>query len=365
MYENSNLVLEHTRFETKTIGWRSPSNIAIVKYWGKFGVQQPRNPSISFTLDQSYTDTTVSYRPKSVVNNEIALDFYFENEEKPAFRAKIVKFLASLQPIFPFIRQLEFTIRSHNSFPHSAGIASSASSMSALAMCLCSIEKELFGTLTDEAAFLQKASFIARLGSGSACRSIYPVAAMWGELEGFDAPSNLYAVPMENEVHDIFKTYQNSILIASRGEKPVSSRAGHALMEGNIYAENRYEQARNRCTDLAAILKSGELDAFGELLEDEALTLHALMMCSKPSYMLMRPNSLAMIEKVRAYREDTKQPLYFTLDAGPNLHLLYPDHIKTDVEAFINSELVSLCEKGEWIADKVGKGVSLIRNFFN
>lgn len=362
MYENSDLVLTNTTFNEKTIGWRSPSNIAIVKYWGKFGVQQPRNPSISLTLDQSYTDTTVTYRPKSKPSNEIIVDFYFENEHKPAFKAKIVKFLASIQSIFPFLNQLEYTIHSHNSFPHSAGIASSASSMSALAMCLCSIEKELFRTLSDEAEFLKKASFVSRLGSGSACRSVYSVAAMWGELKGFDAASNFYAVPMENDVHDVFKTYQNSILIASRGEKPVSSRAGHQLMEGNIYAENRYEQARNRCTNLADILKSGDLNAFGELLEDEALTLHALMMCSKPSYMLMRPNSLAMIEKVRAYRVDTKQPLYFTLDAGPNLHLLYPKDIQTDIEAFIKSDLEPLCEKGEWIADKVGKGCVLIGN---
>ena len=362
MYNNSELVLTNTSFNEKTIGWRSPSNIAIVKYWGKFGVQQPRNPSISLTLDQSYTDTTVAYQPKAKPSKDIVVNFYFENEQKPAFKAKIVKFLASIQSIFPFLNQLEFTIHSHNSFPHSAGIASSASSMSALAMCLCSIEKELFGTLSNEAEFLKKASFVSRLGSGSACRSVYPVAGMWGELKGFDAASNFYAIPMADDVHDVFKTYQNSILIASRGEKPVSSRAGHQLMEGNIYAENRYEQARNRCANLADILKTGDLNAFGELLEDEALTLHALMMCSKPSYTLMRPNSLAMIEKVRAYRADTKQPLYFTLDAGPNLHLLYPDTIQTDVKAFIKSDLEPLCEKGEWIADKVGQGCVLIEN---
>ena len=356
MHENPNLVAKDLSFGEKIIGWRSPSNIAIVKYWGKFGIQQPHNPSISFTLDASYTETKLTYRPKSTSSNEINLNFYFENAPQPAFKAKIVKFLTSLTPIFPFLTQLEMTIHSHNSFPHSAGIASSASSMSALAMCLCSIEKALFGTLQKEVEFLKKASFIARLGSGSASRSVYPIAAMWGELNGFDTASNFYAVPMEQEIHDVFKTYHNSILIASRGEKPVSSRAGHALMEGNIYAENRYEQARNRCKDLAVILKNGDITAFGELLEDEALTLHALMMCSKPSYMLMHPNSLAMIEKVRNYRQDTQQPLYFTLDAGPNLHLLYPDTIQADVKAFIKSDLAPLCENGEWIADKVGNG---------
>jgi len=356
MYNNSNLKLINLNFEAKKVAWQSPSNLAIVKYWGKFGVQLPRNPSISLTLQNAYTETTVEYQPKTVASEEIELDFYFENEQKPAFKAKIVKFLSSITPIFPFLTQLKLTIHSHNSFPHSAGIASSASSMSALALCLCSIEQELFGTLESETAFLQKVSYIARLGSGSASRSMYPVAAMWGELDGFSEASNLYAIPFENQVNDVFKDFQDTILIASKGEKSVSSRAGHALMEGNIYAESRYEQARNRTKALSEILKTGDIQAFGELAEDEALTLHALMMCSKPSYMLMHPNSLKMIELVREFRLETKLPLYFSLDAGPNLHLLYPKAIKSNVMDFLNSDLVALCENGEFILDEVGRG---------
>jgi diphosphomevalonate decarboxylase len=70
----------------------------------------------------------------------------------------------------------------------------------------------------------------------------------------------------------------------------------------------------------------------------------------------MKPNSLAMIEKIREYRADTQQPLYFTLDAGPNLHLLYPTEIAAQVVPFIQSELKPLCEDGKIIADRVGKG---------
>lgn len=356
MFNNSNLVLSDLTFNEKTIGWQAPSNIAIVKYWGKFGIQEPCNPSISLTLDQSYTTTKITYRPKTTKEAGIAVDFYFENEQKPAFKKKIVQFLQRITPIFPFLEQIEMTIHSHNSFPHSAGIASSASSMAALAMCLCEMEQQLFGTLQNDSERLQKASYIARLGSGSASRSVFAEAAMWGELAGFEQATNQWAVPMADALHPVFKTYHNAILIANRAEKPVSSRAGHALMEGNIYAQSRYEQARNNCRALADILKTGDLEAFGTLAESEALTLHALMMCSTPSYMLMRPNSLALIEKVRTYREDTKQPLYFTLDAGPNLHLLYPDAISADVKTFIDSELAPLCENGQWIADKVGQG---------
>lgn len=358
MYDNPSLRLAATDARSGQVHWRCPSNLAIVKYWGKHGVQLPRNPSISLTLDAAYTDTQMAYAPKAT--GGISLDFTFEGQPRPAFQAKMVRFLDQLRPIFPFVEQLHFTVASHNSFPHSAGIASSASSMAALALCLCSVEQALFGTLADEGAFMQKASYIARLGSGSASRSVYGVAAMWGASDAVADASDLYAIPFAHRVHEVFKGFHDTILIASRGEKSVSSTAGHQLMEGNIYAASRYEQARNRCRDLADILVQGDVTAFGEMAEDEALTLHALMMCSKPSYMLMRPASLEMIERVRAYRQDTGQALYFSLDAGPNLHLLYPHEIHGEVSAFIASDLAPLCEDGFYIEDRVGDGPNIL-----
>ncbi len=334
--------------------WRSPSNLALVKYWGKYGRQFPRNPSISFTLNNAYTETTLEYAPKSGTGTDIELDFYFDGAKNEAFRAKQLKFLESIADIFPFLRQIKCTVHSYNSFPHSAGIASSASSMSALALCLCSVERDLFGTLQEDAAFRQKASFVSRLGSGSACRSVYPVMAVWGE--GVERGSNLYAVPYAEDVHEIFHTFHDDILIISKSEKSVSSRAGHALMEGNPYADVRYAQANTRLNDLLIALRKGDLERFGDITENEALTLHALMMTSHPSYVLMEANSLAAIQKVRAFRLDSKIPLYFSLDAGPNLHLLYPDAHTNTVQDFIRQELAPLCEDGKWIPDVVGNG---------
>lgn len=363
-YKNSSLVLHNTNFETPTIKYKSPSNLAIVKYWGKYGVQLPCNPSISLTLNHAFTETTLDFKPKANTDKGhqkgISLDFYFEEKHNDKFKIKIEKFLTSLTDIFPFLTQLDLTISSYNSFPHSAGIASSASSMSALALCLCELERSLFGTLQEENEFLKKASFISRLGSGSACRSVYPVAGMWGELDNIEEASNLFAIPFQQHVHPVFETFHDDILIISKAEKSVSSRAGHALMEGNIYAVNRYEQAKNRCKELMVAFKTGDVDKFGQIAENEALTLHALMMCSEPSYMLMKPNSITVIEKVRAYRAATQQPLYFSLDAGPNLHLLYPDAIKDDVQEFIKTELTPYCEDGMWIADTVGQGAERV-----
>lgn len=355
-YINPRLVVETNKLKEGSIKWQSPSNIAIIKYWGKYGKQLPRNPSFSFTLKNAYTETTLKYEPKRGVDKGIDLTFFFEDQPMPAFEAKVKSFLENISDIFPFLRQLKLTISSSNSFPHSSGIASSASSMSALALCLCSLEDDLFGTLKEDKAFRQKASYVARLGSGSACRSIFAKAAIWGESGEVATSSNLYAIPYKQQIHEVFQSLHDDILIVSKGEKAVSSRAGHALMETNIYADNRYRQAKQRFHQLLPALEEGNLEIFGRITESEALTLHALMMTSTPPYILMRPNSLHIIQKVRAFRERNKLPLYFTLDAGPNLHLLYPDEIKKDVQAFIINDLLIHCENGQWIEDEVGEG---------
>ena len=355
-YKNPRLIIETNKIEGGSITWRSPSNLAIIKYWGKYGRQLPRNPSISFTLENAFTETTLSYEPKKGVDEGIEMDFLFAGIPNEPFKAKLQKYLTDLLEIFPFLRQLKLSISSNNSFPHSAGIASSASSMSAIALCLCSLEEELFGTLSDDQVFRKKASFVARLGSGSACRSIFETMAIWGENIEAEGSSNLYAIPFVSELHDVFKNYHDDILIVSKGEKGVSSTAGHALMDENIYADNRYQQARQRFHSLLLALKSGDVEKFGQIAESEALTLHALMMTSNPPYILMKPNSLLLIEKVRNFRLETKLPLYFSLDAGPNLHLLYPETVKTEVQAFIKTELAPFCDNGQLIADQVGKG---------
>lgn len=355
-YKNPKLVIETSKVEAGKVAWQSPSNLAIIKYWGKHGVQLPRNPSISFTLENARTQTLLEYQPKTGVDNGLMLDFFFNDEPNEAFKSKIQKFLESLLDIFPFLKQLELTIKSANSFPHSAGIASSASSMSALALCLCSLEEELFGTLDDDEDFDRKASYIARLGSGSACRSIYPGMAVWGESGVIEGSSDLYATPYSDNIHEVFKSFHDDILIASFEEKSVSSRAGHALMEDNPFAEIRYQQARQRMQRLIPALQQGDIEEFGKITENEALTLHALMMASNPSYILMRPNTLKMIEILRAYRADTKHPVYFSLDAGPNLHVLYPEDVLHEVRPFIEENLVPLCEDNKYIPDWVGEG---------
>jgi diphosphomevalonate decarboxylase len=334
------------------VGWRCPSNIAIVKYWGKHGRQLPKNASLSFTLTNAYSDTYISYSENN--NGRLSLSFLFEGKPNNAFEEKIKKFLDSVTDFYPVLNKLKLEISSSNSFPHSSGIASSASAMAAIAMCICEIDQNISGKGNSEID-LKKASYLARLGSGSASRSVIPLIGAWGVHDKIKNSSDLYAVDID-EVHDVFKTFHDDILIVSAAEKSVSSTAGHALMDGNVYAEARYQQANYRITQLKEILKAGDIDAFGKLAEDEAMTLHALMMCSDPSYVLLEPGTLDMIKEIRAFRQRTGTPIYFTLDAGPNIHLLYPDHVSLDAEKFVNQTLLPFTANGRVIKDKVGNG---------
>ncbi len=347
--------------EIKKTSWRSPSNIALVKYWGKHGNQLPKNPSISFTLDKCFSETSLSVSEKTSKDKGLELKFYFDKKENLAFRIKILSFFEGISKDFPFLTKYALQVNSTNSFPHSSGIASSASAMSALALCLCDMDAALRGKKVAKDKLLEKASYYARIGSGSASRSVFPVASLWGEANHVKGSSDEYAIPFEKEMHKTFKTYQNSILIASSAEKKVSSRVGHQLMKTNPFAKVRYKQANENLAELLPALKSGDLTKFGELVETEAMTLHALMMCSQPNFILMTPSTLAMIARIKAFRESTKLPLYFTLDAGPNIHLLYPENIKNKVIPFIQEELSEHCENGKIIWDKVGKGPSAIK----
>lgn len=355
-YSNPHHILDSRTITEGNVAWRSPSNLALIKYWGKYGRQLPRNPSISITLDTCHTETHLGWQPRTSPGTDIDLTFQMDGMALPAFGERVAKFLDTVTDVFPFLRQLQLSINTHNSFPHSSGIASSASAMSALALCLCSLEEHFFGKEDDESAFLRKASYIARLGSGSACRSVYPFYSVWGAHGDFPDSSDAYGIDVSSGVHASFRTIQNAILIVSSEKKPISSTAGHGMMEQHPYADVRFAQARLRLAQLWQALQSGDWDMFCAITEDEALTLHALMMASRPGYILMQPNSLALIAKIRAFRAETGIPVCFSLDAGPNIHMLYPAAHADRVLAFIRDECVIYCEDNRWIADRAGEG---------
>ncbi len=326
---------------------KSPSNIALVKYWGKTDPQIPTNPSISYTLTNSYTETNLIFEPKKANESEIRV--FLDEVEKTDFVPKIKKFFKRIADYAPYLEEFDFTIQTHNSFPHSSGIASSASGMSALAKCLIQME-QIIGISADNQ--LRRSSFLSRLGSGSACRSVYPGLVTWGKSEFIVGSSDLYAIPLESDIHPVFKTFNDTILLIHEGTKSVSSTVGHQLMNNHPYAQLRFDEAKQNIKKLLDILKTGELEAFGQLVEHEALSLHAMMMLSDPAFILMKPNTVAALDELWAFRKETELPLFFTLDAGANIHLLYPDEGKDKIENFIQSDLLALCQNEGIIYDR-------------
>lgn len=338
--------------------WSAPSNIALVKYWGKKQNQIPANPSVSFTLNNCKTITTLTFEKKAD-NTAFTFDFLFEGQPKDSFRPKIEKFFERIEVYLPFLKEYHFKIDTQNTFPHSSGIASSASGMAALAVNLMSLERLLNPDMTD-AYFNQKASFLARLGSGSACRSIKGSIVVWGEHKDIEDSSDFFGVEFPAEVHDIFKTYQDTILLVDKGEKQVSSTLGHDLMHGHPYAERRFAQAHENLSAIKTALVEGNIDEFIKTTESEALTLHAMMMTSQPYFILMKPNTLSIINAIWKYRQESGVPVCFTLDAGANVHVLYPENVSDKVLQFITAELIGYCQNNQYICDKIGTGAQVL-----
>lgn len=332
----------HHKFSTS---WSSPSNIALIKYWGKKPIQLPGNPSVSFTLKHSKTNMSVTAISKTETGIEV--DFSFESKPNQKFQDKIVKFLQGQLTTFSWLEEFKLIINSSNTFPHSSGIASSASSMSALCLCLLSLDEMIVGRGRNESMFFEESSRLSRLASGSASRSVYPFMASWGLI------SEEFASPVDRHlIHSDFHHFCDSILIVDAGEKTVSSRAGHALMENHPFRDCRYQRAHENMERLMIAMKNGDMPLFIEIVEEEALMLHAMMMTSSPSYILLRPESLLLIEKIRSYRSETQLPVCFTIDAGPNIHLLYPASCKDQVQTWANQ----LLPKIKIIHDEVGNG---------
>ncbi|OPC00211.1 diphosphomevalonate decarboxylase [Elizabethkingia ursingii] len=344
--------LGNTNFNisSQTVTESCPSNIALIKYWGKYENQIPANPSISYTLNHCRTNTTMEFS----AGEGFSVQTFLAGNEEQKFAEKIEKYFKNIEQYLPWILKGKYVIRTENTFPHSSGIASSASGFGAIAKCLMQLDVAFSGSISEEVS-LEKASFLARLGSGSACRSLYNGLVVWGNTKEVEGSSDLYAVQYPNdEIHPVFKNFNDWVLLIHEGEKSVSSTVGHGLMKTNPYAERRFQEAHENFATLKDILKTGDLEGFIKLTEHEALTLHAMMMMSDPAFILMKTGTLEVINKIWEFRRITGLPLFFTLDAGANVHLLFPNDIESDkIKIFIKQELLPFTQNGGVVKDEM------------
>lgn len=333
---------------TRTVSESCPSNIALIKYWGKYDQQIPANPSISYTLNHCKTNTSMEF----LAGETFSVQTFLAGNEEVKFAEKIEKYFKNIEQYLPWILKGKYVIRTENTFPHSSGIASSASGFGAIAKCLMKLDTEFSGGRSEEES-LRKASFLARLGSGSACRSLYSGLVVWGTSDEVEGSSDLFAVKYPDaEIHDIFKSFNDWVLLIHEGQKSVSSTVGHGLMNTNPYAERRFQEARENFVPMKEILKNGDMERFIRLVEHEALTLHAMMMMSDPAFILMKTGTLEVINKIWDFRRETGLPLFFTLDAGANVHLLFPNSGSEEtIKTFIETELLQHTQKNGVVKD--------------
>lgn len=330
------------------ISFSSPSNIAIIKYWGKEpGDQIPMNPSLSMTLDKCRSFTKVDYEVKKGISTSV--EVIFEGKRSTEIEAKMQRWFTKISYFYSWLKYARLRIESYNNFPHSAGIASSASGMSALAMCLSAIDDHL---RKNGAENLQLQSNISRLGSGSASRSVMGPWVIWGETEDYQGSSNDHAV-LVSDVHREFEKLNDTIIVVDKAPKAISSRDGHALMEGHPWRNGRIEQVKSNFKGLLKALNTGDWELFAKITENEALSLHALMLASEGGMMLWRGRTVEWMHYLREERQKSDIPLTFTLDAGANIHLLYPDKAKEKIAMILEKSPVSHIEL---IHDQTGQG---------
>ncbi len=336
--------------------WESPSNIALIKYWGKKPGQIPANASLSLTLSKARTITRMTatadmHHPGiRTVNGEA---------EHP-FRHKLDQLLEKLAGEIPLLKTLSLDIETENSFPHSAGIASSASGISAFILCLLEITGEYLGLSPEHETFFRAASYASRIGSGSACRSVYGGLTVWGRHPAIEGSSDFFAIPAGDVAHARAEDWCDTILVVSSRPKSLASSLGHHLMTGHPFEQGRYLQAGQNLEALLEAMQQNQFERIAAITECEALSLHGLLMTSHEQGLLLLPGSIEIVHRIRQARKEGL-PVFFTIDAGPNIHLLYPATAKQAVAGFCRDRLLEFCENNYHIDDHGGSGPRSLR----
>jgi diphosphomevalonate decarboxylase len=300
----------------------APSNIALSKYWGKRDseLNLPINSSLSVSLGSLGTKTEIRMRDEEV----IFLNGQLQSADS-SFAQRIAAFLDLFRPMFG---NACFEIRTENNIPTAAGLASSASGFAALVMAL----DDLAGWGLDK----KQLSMLARLGSGSASRSVYDGFVQWNAGDNPDGADS-YAEPLPN----VWQNFRIGVLEISKARKPIGSRDG---MNRTVQTSELYKswpaQANRDIETIRAAIIAQDFPILGKAAENNALAMHATMMSAWPPLIYLQPESIEMIHKVQRVRADGLE-VYLTIDAGPNIKLLFlEEHAAAVAEAFPDLQVI-------------------------
>ncbi len=272
---------------------RAPSNIALIKYMGKTEDNLPCNASLSYTLHDYQTEV-------SLEENTNADVFVNANEFSEQAVNRFLAHLAYIKKLFGYSGF--FKVTSHNNFPHSAGIASSASSFAAVTKCAV----QAIGAKISA----EQMSEISRHGSGSSCRSFFSPWCVWDENGARQAN-----IKLQNLRHEL-------ILIDS-SQKTVSSSEAHKAVKTSLLFEGRSQRAARRMTDLVATLNENHWEKAYHICWEEFADMHALFATSRPHFYYIQPKTTEWLTNIDRFWATYKDGPIVTIDAGANIHLLW------------------------------------------
>lgn len=276
-------------------------NIALIKYWGKYdySLNLPLNNNISMTLDKLKTTTTVEFSEKYKKDSLVLNKREEENIERVERVLNEVRRLAGIKE--------KARVASDNNFPTGAGLASSSSGFSALALA------------ASKAAGLnlnkKELSILARLGSGSACRSVYGGFVEW--LAGKSSEES-YAIQLAKPDYWDLRML---VSIIKEEKKEVSSTKGHALAKNNPFLETRLKILDKYLKDVRNGIKEKDFTKVGKAAEFDCISMHVTMMTSDPMLLYWTTGTVRVIHAVKRWREEGLE-CYFTIDAGPNVKVM-------------------------------------------
>ncbi len=287
---------------------QAPANIALIKYMGKKDskLNIPINPSLSYALNNLLSSVTLEvqageknfWEPLQIPG---APDFLLSAAAQERFLAH----LARLKEYFNYSGA--FVVRSCNNFPHSSGLASSASSFAALTKCAVLALSELTNSSIPS---IETQAQLSRLGSGSSCRSFFSPWALWEDetVKGINLP---------------YQELFHQVIIISHEEKKVSSPEAHQRVLSSKFYATRAQQAKDNLKVLLNALETKNWESAYQICWREFQEMHHLFAtCEQPfSYITAKSNeALASLQQL--WQREGDGPLV-TMDAGPNIHLLY------------------------------------------
>ncbi|WP_269760700.1 diphosphomevalonate decarboxylase [Streptococcus dysgalactiae] len=275
----------------------SYANIAIIKYWGKEDQAKmiPSTSSISLTLENMFTTTSVSFLPDTASSDQFYINGCLQDDKEHAKISAIIDQFR--KPNQPFVK-----VETQNNMPTAAGLSSSSSGLSALVKAC----DQLFNTQLDQKALAQKAKF----ASGSASRSFFGPVAAWDKDSG-----NIYKVDTDLKMAMI-------MLVLNDAKKPISSRDGMKLCrETSTTFDEWIEKSAVDYQNMLTYLKANDFEKVGQLAESNALAMHATTKTANPSFSYLTDDSYQAMEAVKQLRQEGFS-CYFTMDAGPNVKVL-------------------------------------------